>query len=84
MCVCKYLNQRVRRISKQNEKISSVLQKQKRKKTYEGIEFHNFLLSFASCRKVLGKMPAYSLRYPLYIKKSLAYYLLVFIGFEGR
>ena len=66
------------------KKISRVLQKQKRKKTHEGTEFHNFLISFASCRKVLGKMPAFSLRYPLYAKKPLVYYLLIFIGFEGR
>ena len=66
------------------KKFQGCFKNKKGKKTHEGIDFHNFLLSFASCRKVLGKMPAYSLRYPLYIKKSLAYYLLVFIGYEGR
>ena len=41
MRLCKYLNQRVNRIGKLNEKLLRVFQKQKRKKSHEEIEFHN-------------------------------------------
>ena len=46
------------------ENLSRVFQKQKRKKTHEGIEFHltqftiEFLLPFTGGRKVLGKIPS--------------------------
>ena len=53
MCVCKYLNQRVRRTGEHNGKSFKGVSKTKKKKNT--IEF---LLPFASCRKVLGKMPA--------------------------
>ena len=55
MCVCKYLNQRVRRIGEKNGKSFKGVSKTKKKKTNEEIEF---FLPFTGCRKVLGKMPA--------------------------
>ena len=42
MCVCKYLNQTVRRIGEKNGKsFKAVSKTKKKKKTSEGIEFHN-------------------------------------------
>ena len=62
MCICKYLNQRVRRIGEQNGKSFKGVSKTKRKKT-KRLTFKTqfkieFLLLFNSCREVLGKMPA--------------------------
>ena len=68
MRVCKYLNQRVRRIEEWNENLSRVFKKQK--KTYmkklnsiiQDWDFYyrsRFLLPFTSFRKVLGKMPGF-------------------------
>ena len=66
MYVCKYLNQRVRRIGKYHGKFSKAISKTKKKKnmrlnfiTQFKIEF---LLLFAGCRKVLGKMPVVTSR----------------------
>ena len=62
MRVCKYLNQRVRRIGELNKKYLRGVSKTKKKKkhmkklifiTQSKIEF---LLPFIGCRKVLGKM----------------------------
>ena len=64
MCVCKYLNQRIRRIGEKNEKSFKVVSKTKKKKTSEeGLSFITkfkieFLLPFTGFRKVLGKLPA--------------------------
>ena len=56
MRVCKYLNQRVRRIGEQNGKsFKGVSKTNKQTKPQFNIEF---LLPFNGCRKVLGKMPA--------------------------
>ena len=41
MPVCKYLNQRVRRIDEKNGKSFKVVSKTKKRKTNEEIEFHN-------------------------------------------
>ena len=42
MRVCKYLNQRVRRIGEQDRKSFKIVSKtKKKKKTHEQIEFHN-------------------------------------------
>ena len=41
MCVCKYLNQRVRRIGEQNGKSFMDVSKAKKKKKKEEIQFHN-------------------------------------------
>ena len=41
MCVCQYLNQRVRRIGEQNGKFSKGVFKTKKKKKHEEIDFHN-------------------------------------------
>ena len=42
MRVCKYLNQRVRRISEKNRKsFKGVSKTKKKKKTHEDIEFHD-------------------------------------------
>ena len=41
MCVCKYLNQNVRRIGEQNGKSFMGVSKTKKKKKHEEIEFHN-------------------------------------------
>ena len=63
MCVCKYLNQRVRIVG-EIENLSRVFQKQKRKKKHmKGLSLRTqfkieFLLLFTGCRKVLGKMAA--------------------------
>ena len=61
--VCKYLNQRVRRIGEENRKSfkgSSKIKKKKNKRLSFITQFEiEFLLPFTSCRKVLGKMPAY-------------------------
>ena len=57
MHVCKYLNQRVRRIGESYGKSFKGFSK----KEYQEIEFHNsvkeFLLLVTGRRKVLGKMP---------------------------
>ena len=63
MCVCKYINQRGRRIGEQNGTPSKGVSKTKtKKKTNDVIEFHTqfkieFLVPFTGCRKALGKMP---------------------------
>ena len=62
MPVCKYLNQKIRKIGEQNGKISSVSQKQKRKKNMKRLSFITqfkieFLLLFTCCKKMFGKMP---------------------------
>ena len=62
MCVCKYLNQRVRRTEEQNGKSFKGVSKTKKKKHIKTLNFIpkfkiKFLLPFTSCRKVLGKMP---------------------------
>ena len=41
ICVCKYLNQRVRTIGEQNGKPFNGVQKKKKKKAHEKIEFNN-------------------------------------------
>ena len=65
MDVCKYLNQRVRRIGEQNGKcFKGVLKTNKQKKTCtEIVKFITqfkieFLLPFTGCRRVLGEMPS--------------------------
>ena len=60
MLACTYLSQRVRRIGKQNEKSFEGFSKKKihMKRLSFIVQFKiEFLLSFTSCRKVLGKMP---------------------------
>ena len=59
MRVCKYLNQRVRRIGESNGKSFKGFSKKKYMKRLTFItQFKvDFLLSFTSCKKVLGKMP---------------------------
>ena len=63
MCVCKYLNQNVRRIGDRMENLSWVFRNQKGKKKHmKRLSFVTqfkieFLLPFTSCRKVFGKMP---------------------------
>ena len=65
MCVCKYLNQRVRKIGEQNGKYFKGVSKiKKRKKHVNRMSFITqfkieFLLPFTGCKKVLGKMPVY-------------------------
>ena len=67
MHVCKYLNQRIRGIREQNGKsfkgVSKTRKKKKHLKRLRSItQFKSeFLLLFTSCRKVLGKMPGYSI-----------------------
>ena len=67
MHVSKYLNQRVRRIREQNGKsFKGVSKTRKKKKHLKRLRFitqfkSEFLLLFTSCRKVLGKMPGYSI-----------------------
>ena len=66
MHVCKYLNQRVKRIGEQNGKSFKGVSKTKKKKQHiKRLSFINqfkveFLLLFTSCRKVLGKMPGWT------------------------
>ena len=60
VCICKYLNQKVRRIGKWNGKSFKGVSKTKKKKT-KILSFitqfkTEFLLLLANCRKVLGKM----------------------------
>ena len=63
MCVSKYLNQRVRRIGKQNGKSFTGVSKTKKIKKHTNrlsfiTQFNiEFLLPFTGFRKVLGKMP---------------------------
>ena len=63
MHVCKYLNQRVKRIGKYNGKsFKGVSKTKKKKKHMKRLSFITqfkieFLLPFTGCRKVLGKMP---------------------------
>ena len=64
MRVCKYLNQRVRRIGKWDRKSFKGASKTKtKKKNMKRLSFITqfkieFSRPFTSCRKVLGKMPA--------------------------
>ena len=83
MLVCKYLNQRVRRIGEQNGKSFKGVSKTKKKKQHiKRLSFITqfkieFLLPFTSCRKVLGKMPdiyvciQYSEHTPVFSKMML-------------
>ena len=60
MHVCKYLNQRVRRIGEQNGKSFKGVSKTKKKKHIKRLSFitqFKILPPFTGCRKVLGKMP---------------------------
>ena len=63
MHVCKYLNQRVTKISEKNGKyFNCVTKTKKKKKTHEEMSFITqfkiqFLLPFTGCRKKPGKMP---------------------------
>ena len=64
-CVCKYHNQSIRRRGENNGKsFKGVLKTKKEKENLKRLSFIpqftiEFLLLFTSCRKVLGKMPAY-------------------------
>ena len=62
MHVCKYLNERARALGNRMDYLSKLFQKQKkRKNTWKRFSFITqfkieLLLSFTSCRKVLGKI----------------------------
>ena len=66
MRVCKYLNQRVRRIGEKNGKLlngASKTKQNKKKKHMKRLIFitqFKLLLAFTGCRKVLGKVPGRS------------------------
>ena len=65
MCVCKNLNQSIKRIGERNGKsFKGVSKTKKEKKHLKRLSFITqfnieFLLLFTGCRKVLGKMRAY-------------------------
>ena len=67
MCVCKYLNQRVRRIGEWNEESFKCVSKTKKKKKTRMISFKTqlkieFLLPFTGRRKELQKMPGFIMK----------------------